>query len=159
MWLIKALLIIVFFIILYQDYKDRLVYWFLYPLVGFLAFALHVSETTLITALLNSLINIIFITLIILGGYIYSAIVARKKFINTSIGIGDILLFVFLSFTFATSAFITMFVFSLLFSLILHFVLKSKSSHKNVPLAGYISLFFAIIYFISFFLEPRYLYA
>ena len=61
-------------------------------------------------------------------------------------GLGDLLLFIALAFTFASVSFIILFVFGLLFSLILHLLFKNKSKLKTVPLAGYLSLFFLVAY-------------
>jgi len=155
----KIILIIIFLLIFWQDSKDRLVYWFLYPLVGIVAFVIEGNRIGYLLAILTSLINLLLILIIIITGYLYSTLILRKKFVNESLGMGDLLLFIFLCFTFATTTFIILFVFSLFFSLILHQYFKNRSDHKTVPLAGYISLFFAAVYLISFFIHPKYLFA
>jgi hypothetical protein len=50
-------------------------------------------------------------------------------------------------------------VFSLVFSLVLHLALQYKNKEKTVPLAGYMSLFFGVVYAISFFCKNHLLYA
>jgi len=60
---------------------------------------------------------------------------------------GDALLFFALAFSFSSASYLILFVFGLIFSLTLHLLLKHKSQHKNVPLAGYLSLFFSLAYF------------
>lgn len=65
---------------------------------------------------------------------------------KNTFGLGDILLFVALAFTFASMSFIIFFIFGLVFSLLLHLLLKHKSKLKTVPLAGYLSLFFSVAY-------------
>src|SRR5690606_12987489 len=112
-----------------------------------------------IITLLNSLLNIITMSIIILICYLYSKFIMKKEFINGSIGIGDILLFIFLCLTFSSIAFIILLAFSLIFSLLLHQIAKQKKNNLTVPLAGYISLFFAAIYIVSFFITPSYLYS
>lgn len=159
MWIVKLILIITFLTILYQDYKNRLVYWFLYPLAGILAFTIQTQHNSLTGSLANSAANFVVIITVIIVSYIYSRVIMKKDFINGSIGIGDILLFLFLSLTFATITFIVLFSFSLFFSLILHIILKRKKTDTTVPLAGYISLFYAAVYFISFFIAPAHLYS
>lgn len=157
--LLKGLLIITFLVIFWQDTKDRLVYWFLYPLTGCLAIVIQVLQIGYVPALINSVINLVFVLLLVSVSYIYSKIIMKKQFVNGSIGLGDILIFVFLCFTFATVAFFILFVFALMFSLILHLSFKKKSIHNNVPLAGYLAVFFAAVYTVSFFIEPKYLFA
>lgn len=156
---LQTALIAVFFLIFYQDTKDRMVYWFLYPVTGILSFTIQAMYVGLQSAIINSLMNLCFIAVILIVGYVYSLTIMKKPFINGSMGSGDILLFLFLSFTFTTITFIVLFVFSLCFSLLLHFYFKNKSAFNNVPLAGYISLFFSMVYITSFFIEPKYLYA
>ena len=68
-----------------------------------------------------------------------------KTSIKNVIGLGDVFLFIAISVSFPTVTFIVMFVFSLLFALILHGIL-SKKENETVPLAGYMSLFFVLIY-------------
>ncbi|MFD0963855.1 hypothetical protein [Pseudofulvibacter geojedonensis] len=69
-----------------------------------------------------------------------------KIHIKEAIGLGDILLFIALTCTFSLVSFITLFVSSLLFSLLLHLISSKGNKEKTVPLAGYMSLFFAISY-------------
>lgn len=59
---------------------------------------------------------------------------------------GDALLFFALTFSFSSVSYLILFVFGLIFSLTIHLLLKHKSKHKNVPLAGYLSLFFSLAY-------------
>jgi hypothetical protein len=56
-----------------------------------------------------------------------------------------------LAFTFSSVSFLIVFVFGLIFSLVMHLSLKNRSEHKNVPLAGYLSMFFAITYMANWF--------
>lgn len=157
--ILKCILLGVLFVIFLQDTKERLVFWFLYPIVGILGYSIQSNTIGYQYAFINSLINLAFIAILLFVSFLYSKIKLKADFINGSIGIGDILLFIFLSFTFSTIPFLILFVFSLLFSLLLHIYFKNRSEHKNVPLAGYISLFFAATYFLSFFLAPKYLFA
>jgi hypothetical protein len=55
-------------------------------------------------------------------------------------------LFIGLIFSFSTISFLTIFVFSLLFTLVTHLIIKQYSKLQSVPLAGYISLFFGLTY-------------
>jgi hypothetical protein len=53
-----------------------------------------------------------------------------------------------------------LFVFSLLFSLLLHSIFKkNQPEHETVPLAGYMSLFFGSVYIADFFFDCNFLYA
>ncbi|MFT6637664.1 MAG: hypothetical protein ACJAYP_000220 [Flavobacterium sp.] len=64
-------------------------------------------------------------------------------------------LFFSLCFLFPTIIFWVLFLTSLIFSLLIHFFVKKDT---NIPLAGYMSLFFASILFTSLFLKQNILY-
>lgn len=157
MWYLKLILILVFAVVLYQDFKSRLVYWFLYPVIGILAFAIQLYNVPMIMAVYNLGINLLLVSIILGISFLYVRF--RKLKFNNSIGIGDLLFFVFISGTFSTVSFIVLFVFALLFSLVLHFILSSKKADKTVPLAGYMALFFGAVYAMTFWYNSTFLYA
>jgi hypothetical protein len=157
MWGLKLLLIVVFAIVLYQDSKNRLVYWFLYPIIGVLAFAVQLYNLPVIIVFYNLGLNLLFVSFILGVSYLY--VKYRNLDFKNAIGIGDILFFVFISCTFSVVSFFVLFVFALFFSLILHFILSNKKEQQTVPLAGYMSLFFGAIYTVSFFFNSTFLYA
>lgn len=157
MWCLKFILILLFFTILYQDCKDRLVYWFLYPLVGILALVIQYFILPFNSILLNVGTNLILVLFLLLVCYVYTRL--RKLEFTNSFGLGDVLFFIFIAFTFSTISFLVLFIFSLFFSLLLHLVLSRKDKQKTVPLAGYMSLFFGVVYGITFFCESNFLYA
>lgn len=159
MWLLKGVLIGVFLFIFYQDCKDRKVFWFLYPIVGILVFVLQMQSVTIYPALTNSAINLVLVSFLLLICYLYSRLKLKKAFLDEVLGLGDLLFFIFISFSFSIISFLVLFVFSLLFSLLLHLALKHRDSQSTVPLAGYMALFFGVVYGIGFFCESNFLYA
>lgn len=159
MWFLKILLLSVFFLILYQDCKDRKVYWFLYPAIGVLVFLLQISISPVYSVLINSVFNLLFVAVLLSVCYLYAAFRLKKNLLKEVFGLGDVLFFIFIAFSFSIVSFFILFVFSLFFSLLLHFILKHKQAEKTVPLAGYMSLFFGTVYGISFFYECPFLYA
>lgn len=159
MWFFKILLLSTFFLILYQDCKDRKVYWFLYPVIGILTLLLQIKVVPFYSVLINVAINLLFIAILLLVCYLYAAFRLKKNLLKEVFGLGDVLFFVFIAFSFSIVSFFVLFVFSLFFSLLLHFILKHRQTEKTVPLAGYMSLFFGTVYAISFFNEYNYLYA
>lgn len=158
MWFLNVLLVVAFFLVLFQDYKDRLVYWYLYPAIGILSFLIQIGNNTLIISTINSFINLLFICTILLVCFIYARLKLKKHFLNNVFGLGDILFFLFICFTFSSISFFILFAFSLFFSLLLHLALGHKNKDKTVPLAGYMSLFFGVVYIISFLCECSFLY-
>lgn len=159
MWVLKLLLLAAFSLIFFQDYKDRMVYWFLYPVVGVLVLLLQIQIIPINIALINSGFNLSFIVFLLVFCYLYARIKLKKSLLESVLGLGDILFFIAIAFSFSIVSFLVLFVFSLIFSLILHFVLQKKQTEKTVPLAGYMSLFFAVVYGVSFFCNFHFLYA
>jgi hypothetical protein len=159
MWFLKISLLSSFFLILYQDCKDRKVYWFLYPTIGIFSFLIQMNFLPIYSGLLNVGINLIFVTSLLVVCYLYSAFKLKKNLLQEVFGLGDVLFFVFIAFSFSIVSFFILFIFSLIFSLILHLALQDKQTEKTVPLAGYMSLFFGTVYTISFFYECNFLYA
>jgi hypothetical protein len=158
MIVLKLLMLSVLSFIFYQDQKDRMVYWFLYPTVGIIGFCMQLNFLVLEVLVLNSLINLIVIATLLAVLWVYSKLIRKQSLINNGLGLGDILFFVFLSLCFPIVTFIVLFVFSLLFSLLLHFLIKNKNS-VTIPLAGYMSLFFAFVYGLSFFENSNFIFA
>lgn len=155
--IIQSLLILFFLFIFFQDYKNRLVYWFLFPSIGLLSFYIQFSKIGIINAGINAIFNLFFTFLILITCYLYSRFKLKKN-IKEALGIGDILFFLFISLTFSITSFFVFFVFSLLFSLSLHQLLKHKNKDKTVPLAGYMSLFFATVYLMDLIFNYIFLY-
>lgn len=141
--LAKISLLILFSIVLYQDVNERQVHWFLFPLVGLCCAFLYYSETLTELFISAILINGAFTFLLLFVVYLYSRLKLKTSFFN-SIGLGDILLFFGLTFTFSSISFIIIFICALVFSLMLHLVTKKEPT--TVPLAGYMSLFFGLTY-------------
>ena len=151
-WITLALITI-------QDYRDRSVYWFLYALAGLLVLGIHMIQNPIYTVLLNSFSNLIFISVLLLFAGLYSKIRFKKRLINESIGLGDVLFFIAMSFAFAPISFLILFVFSLLFSLAIHLFLNPVKNAATVPLAGHMALFFGMVYAVLFFTKDYSLYA
>lgn len=145
MLLIKVILILTLGLIFYQDLKARMVYWFLFPVLGICSAILFYNNTLPELFYVSVVMNSVFVIILLLAVYTYSKVKLKVSF-DSAFGLGDVLLFVGLIFSFSTISFLVVFVFSLLFALTLHLVVKQYSKLETVPLAGYISLFFGISY-------------
>ncbi|HRE76418.1 MAG TPA: general secretion pathway protein [Flavobacterium sp.] len=146
-----VLQIVVLLFIFFQDYKERMVYWFLFPVVGIIGGLIQINLFPKEVFFLNSLYNLILVSLLLGIGGIYMKLIRKKSFVNESMGSGDILFFIFLCFCFPTITFVVLLVFSLFFSLVIHIILIKKEQNKTVPLAGLMALFFGSVYFLSLF--------
>tara|TARA_R110002072_G_scaffold7503_2_gene40913 strand:- start:705366 stop:705626 length:261 start_codon:yes stop_codon:yes gene_type:complete len=71
-----------------------------------------------------------------------------KKNVAEMMGSGDVVFFIFMAFSFPIISFIVLTVFSIMFSLVLHYLfLRFKKGYlKTIPLAGFMSLFILFIY-------------
>ncbi len=135
----------IFLSIFYQDLKERKVYWFFFPMVAILCGLLHYNSVLPELFFMSTVINLIFVSILLLMLLLYSKFKLKMKFSDT-FGLGDVLLFIALSFAFASVSFLILFISALIFSLMLHYILKKSSKNKTVPLAGYMSLFFGMVY-------------
>ncbi len=152
---LKILAIIILGIILYEDNKNRQVYWFLFPILGLVLFLLFLQVAPIAVISLNILFNLILVTSIISILYVYSSMISKKKFLDHSFGTGDLLFFYAFCLGFPSVTFIVLFSFSILFSALIYFILKKKVKFQTVPLAGYMSLFLIFVYSYSlFFVNP-----
>ncbi len=154
----KLILVVLLLVIFYQDFKEQHVFWFLFPIVGFLFGFIHykmVGETNFLIAITLNLL-LVFSVLLIL--FIYSKLKLKMNFVNGSFGLGDILFFIAIGFSFPTLNFVTLFVFSILFSLAIFVFLKKRYHFHTVPLAGFMSLFFAVILCVSILFNSPVLY-
>ncbi|RZN79962.1 MAG: hypothetical protein EVB11_12025 [Winogradskyella sp.] len=145
MILLKIILLITFFFILFQDIKERKVYWFLFPIVAIVSGVLFYNDTLPELFVVNVIINLFVVILLLVVVYGYAKF-KLKTSPKSVFGLGDALLFLALTLSFSSVSFIVVFVFSLIFSLALHLFIKTKNKSLTVPLAGYMSLFFMLVY-------------
>lgn len=142
---IKIILILCLVLIVKQDIKERAVWWFLFPAflitAGYLNF-INQPEGVFVS---SSLLNLLIFSLILGISFLYTHFKMKVNFFKDAFGIGDLLFFIGMSFAFPTLSFIVILVFSLIFSLIIHLLLKN-GHHQTVPLAGYAALFTVLIY-------------
>ncbi|WP_146052751.1 hypothetical protein [Aquimarina sp. I32.4] len=144
--MVKILSLVVLAAIAYQDLSDRKVYTFVFPvLIGLLGY-LHYQSVEIITFISAICINIAMLAIIIGLLYLYTIVKIKRPFFEEVFGMGDVLFFVALAIGFPTMTFIILFVFSLIFSLLVWLVLKKRAKHDSVPLAGYMSIFFGVLF-------------
>ena len=131
--------------------KDRRVWAFLFPLFGLFGSILFFQNTTVEFYLFSIVINVIIVIAIILVNYLFSKYVLKKKLLKEVLGLGDVLFFLGFSLSFPTISFINFFVFSIFFAFVFHLILKkiNNTKHRTIPLAGSMSLFLIIIYFVN----------
>nr|WP_299338462.1 general secretion pathway protein [Allomuricauda sp.] len=143
-----------------QDFRDRLVYWILFPVLGILLVTVHSLCSPHIWVLgLNVLMNLLLIAAVLLLTYLYSKIFRKEPFVDHSLGLGDILFFVAMALGFPTVTFLVLFVCSLLFSLLSFMTFKERFKNPTVPLAGLMGVFLILVLGYSVFVDEPDLYA
>ncbi len=139
--LLYLLLLLVLFLVLYQDIKNRTIHFVLPLTVFIISIIINIFSANLNWNMI--LFNIGFVAINIFGLILYFSL-KEKQFINpidTMLGLGDIVFFIALSPLFNLKSYIGFFISSLMFSLLLHLILNKVKHSKTIPLAGYMSLF------------------
>ncbi len=134
-----------FLIICYQDFRYRAVFWFLFPLLAIILGIIHYLQVEMTLFYGSLAMNFILVSVVLLVLYFYSRIIAKKEFMNHSLGLGDILFFFVMGTGFPTTTFIILFTYAIFFSLLTFLVLKPRMKVKTVPLAGLMSLFLIVV--------------
>lgn len=150
--MLKAILIVLLLVVFYQDYKDQLVSWYLFPLIA-TAFGInfYVMIGEHLSYFLYSIaFNCCMVLLILLVLFLYSRLKMKMQFINITFGLGDILLLFAVAVGFPSYTFLILLSFSILFALICHFALKKRYTYRTIPLAGYLSLFFSVVLLVDY---------
>lgn len=151
MLLLQILTILGCGVITYQDFRDRMVTWTLFPTVALLLFAMHLHRSDWEPLLLFSLINCMMVTAVLLILFLYSKLVLRKRFLDVSLGTGDVLFFYALALGFPTFTFVLLFTGAIFFSLMAFLIIKIGGPVKTVPLAGLMGLFLIGVLIVSLF--------
>lgn len=141
--LLEIVLLIVLGILSYQDFKERAISVWVLGIGFFSGGILHITEKGFILFSVNTLLNCIIITLIFGVLYIYAKFKMKQAIFNV-FGLGDLLFFFLLAVSLPIVSFLVVFVFSLIFSLIIFFIIKKQLIVKTIPLAGLQSVFLGI---------------
>ena len=151
MILLKVLIVMSCGFIAFQDFKERAVVWIAFPVVAILLMALHLYNSLWEVFLHFAAINCLLVMAIVGIAFLYTRLIAKRKFLNTSFGLGDLLFFFALALGFPTFTFVIIFVSSLLFSLLFVQLNPFSKVDQTIPLAGLMSLFLIAVILASFF--------
>ena len=145
-------------LIAFQDFKDRMVSWILFPIMGIALAFLYLNHANFEQFYPFVLGNFLLVTAIVLVLYLYTKYIAKMEFLNVSFGLGDLLFFYGLALGFPTMTFLVLFVLSILFSLSAFLYLKRKQEMQTIPLAGLMGIFLIAVIIASFFPDVPSLY-
>lgn len=145
-------------LIAYQDFRERMVSWILFPLMGMGLAALYLVHVPFVQFYPFVLVNMLLISLVILLLFLYTKYVAGQEFLNVSFGMGDLLFFYALALGFPTRTFMVLFAASLLFALAISLVMNRNQAQPTVPLAGLMGVCLALVVLGSLFTTAPSLY-
>ncbi|MEX0289620.1 MAG: hypothetical protein AB3N14_10970 [Flavobacteriaceae bacterium] len=148
---LKLLIILYCLVIAYEDFKERAVIWIVFPVLGICMGLLHLLNSSVESFFLFGLTNTLMISAIILILFLYTKYVTKKQFLNTSLGLGDILFFYALGIGFPPFTFVVIFTAAMLFSLLFFVLSKKLKKQGTVPLAGLMGIFLIAVITASFF--------
>jgi len=131
--------------IAYQDFKERKVSLYLFILTLFCVSLLYYRYSNTLEFFANTSINLSLVLLIIGILLAYSWFKLKQRLFEV-FGLGDALFFLVLAYGFPPITFVVLFVSSLIFALLLFFLLKPKLSNKTVPLAGLQAIFLTLVF-------------
>jgi hypothetical protein len=132
---------LVFLVIFYQDVKNRTIHVLLLIILFVLGL---ITNYCFFGKGIEWLYNLGFVGVNLIGITIYFSL-KHKKFINPIdylIGLGDILFFIAITPFFLIREYIVFFTLSLIFSLVLYYLVRIFKVVNTIPLAGYMSIFF-----------------
>lgn len=159
---IDVVLIILFAILAFQDFKYRAITWYLLPMIFCLLFYKSKFLYANYFALKNIFFNLIFLIVQFVGITIYFSF-KNKKFYNivdTAIGLGDVLLLVAFCAAFSPLNFMVFYISSSVVSLIVFglIIIFKKNKEIQIPLAGMYSVLFSLLLIASYLIHPVNLY-
>lgn len=150
MILIKILLILTLCAIAYQDIKNRMIYLFLFPLCAILFGVLSFDALGLTFFTSHLPYNVLFILAVLFIIGVYFRLKYDSAFAKAALGQGDYLMFFATCFAMGFSAFLIFSVSSVIAALVIAIMLKwlrgNDVTLNQIPLAGYMAIFFGILF-------------
>ncbi|PHS65752.1 MAG: general secretion pathway protein [Flavobacterium sp.] len=131
-----------------------MVWVFLLPSFAILGGLLYFWQSNSDVFLVTILINLAIVGVLMLVNFLVAKFIFKKILFKEALGIGDLLFFIAFALSFPTLAFLNFFIFSLIFSFLVHqlvlLISKRKGNrsqkHSRVPLAGLMAFFLIGVY-------------
>ena len=146
--LLVIILIGLLSVVIYQDFRNREISWFLIPLLLIVGISNALLSIDFKEFLTYTGINLSMVILNLLGVTLIISIKEKKikNIINSYLGLGDILFFLVLTILFSPFNFIIFFMGSVLFTSLIYggIILFNKNKQTLIPLAGAMSLMLII---------------
>jgi hypothetical protein len=150
---INIITILILGLIVYQDIKDREIYWILLLLLFISLVIYGMLNVSLMIFLKICVSNLLFliVQISLLAGFYLLKGVSYKSVFTNYLGSGDLILFTSITFAFSKLNFIVFYLTGLVFSLLLWLFIRKISVQikDQVPLAGLMSLYLILIILIG----------
>jgi hypothetical protein len=150
LYIFDFLALVILFIITYQDFAFRAVTWIYFPVLAAICIFIRISlGCDKYSIFFDAVCNMLFVYFQLLGVYIYFIFKDGLKFntFSTKIGSGDILFLIACGFLFPFFQYIIFYISSLLFSLLIYFIIsfaRKPAGCKTIPLAGLQSIYVSV---------------
>lgn len=136
-------------VILYQDFKERQVSLWVILVFGANAIGSVIYFRDLDTLLYNGLSTILYVGFIwlMLKLYLFLKFKKNKAILNNQLGMADVLVILFIGFSFNIVGLIFFFCYAFVFSLfsfIIYSLVKKNTDSQSIPLAGLLVFFYII---------------
>lgn len=155
-FVIKILLISALGIIVYQDIKDHMIWWFLPVVFGFCGAYLFYKSALADVFVYTAVLNLVFIIGVGAVLWLLAILKKDKSYYKNILGLGDVLMIIAFAISFSFFQFINLFLGAIVFSWVLHFLFGQN--RREVPLAGYMSIFLIVIFLGSWVYDESILY-
>lgn len=132
--------------IAFQDIKDRMVYWILFPILGLFLGISYWLKSTPDTYFILCAANVVLVSCLLGILWVYTKLIRNTGFLNTTFGLGDVLFLYAFALGFPPVSFTILLSFSILFALLAHLVFSIWKRKDTIPLAGYMSLFLGVVF-------------
>lgn len=144
--IVTIILVLVFVVIIFQDFKYRAIHAFTLISISIAATILNYLEPTL--HFFDMLQSIGFLIITSIAFMTYQTIKHKKvqNPIDESIGLGDLLFFIAITPLFQVHQYALFFIVGLLVSAVLFMVSKLRLKEQTIPLAGYLSFLLIICF-------------
>jgi hypothetical protein len=160
--LITLLSIAALAVVVVQDFRQRMISWYLVPILFMLFAANALLAISIIEAAYTFTVNLAFIILQLLMLTIYFSLRKRRliNIIDTWLGLGDVLLFIVLCTAFSPVNYFIFYLSSLLLAIIGFGIYKAfKGASNTIPLAGTMSIAMIILLSLQVFIDPSRFYS
>lgn len=146
-------LILISFLITYQDFKHRQVSLWVLILFGIICISSVIINRDWETLLFNGISSLLYLGLIlgVLKLYLYLKFKTNKIIIDELLGLADVIVIASIGLTFNLVGTIFFFCFAFIFTVIAYFLssfFQKQIKHQTIPLAGFLVIFYLFGIFI-----------